>query len=412
MTFDRVEDAIEDIRQGKLVIVADDEDRENEGDLVCAASEITPETINFMTKYGRGLICVALTNERADELGLSLMTDNNTDPQRTAFTVSVDADLRRDEPAHDGVGFDLDAAACEDEIRVLGAAAHDFARLGHDERTDDDVPRADVAVAHNDVAGNVFVYFAVPGRGDASHDKSLDAARSRFDHEGTAFGHVAKHANMAAFVGVHGASEGAVDAHEHVDLARGRGCDVFGTYHVKPRFDGGQARGVAEFSLALAQVVDVRFEQAQHAVEDAVVPGVVREIVGRAQEIEFVAVEFVLVVGEYHVDQIAQHPLLPPSLGRRIVRHYHPPPSFDDRGQIVPLGGAFARIGIGSVPGPAQCGVLQRHTGEPRIIERNGMFDKSYQHKPDTSQKIKPTKSVTYKENNRDGPYCFSSRME
>jgi 3,4-dihydroxy 2-butanone 4-phosphate synthase/GTP cyclohydrolase II len=77
-----------------MVIVADDEDRENEGDLVCAASEITPETINFMTKFGRGLICVAMTADRADELGLQLMTDNNTDPQKTAFTVSVDAEVR------------------------------------------------------------------------------------------------------------------------------------------------------------------------------------------------------------------------------------------------------------------------------------------------------------------------------
>lgn len=94
MTFDRVEDAIDDIRQGKMVIVADDEDRENEGDLVCAASEITPEAINFMTKFGRGLICVAMTAERANELGLPLMTDVNTDPQKTAFTVSVDADIR------------------------------------------------------------------------------------------------------------------------------------------------------------------------------------------------------------------------------------------------------------------------------------------------------------------------------
>ena len=67
MTFDRVEDAIEDIRQGRMVIVADDEDRENEGDLVLAAGSITPDHINFMTKYGRGLICVALTDERADE---------------------------------------------------------------------------------------------------------------------------------------------------------------------------------------------------------------------------------------------------------------------------------------------------------------------------------------------------------
>lgn len=94
MTFDRVGDAIEDIRQGKMVIVADDEDRENEGDLVCAASEITPESINFMTKYGRGLICVAMTMDRANELGLPLMTDHNTDPLHTAFTISVDADSR------------------------------------------------------------------------------------------------------------------------------------------------------------------------------------------------------------------------------------------------------------------------------------------------------------------------------
>jgi 3,4-dihydroxy 2-butanone 4-phosphate synthase/GTP cyclohydrolase II len=94
MPFDRVEDAIEDIRRGKLVIVADDEDRENEGDLVCAAEAITPEIINFMTKHGRGLICVALTHERADDLELPLMTEANTDPQGTAFTISVDAHRR------------------------------------------------------------------------------------------------------------------------------------------------------------------------------------------------------------------------------------------------------------------------------------------------------------------------------
>jgi 3,4-dihydroxy 2-butanone 4-phosphate synthase/GTP cyclohydrolase II len=91
MPFDRVEDAIEDIRRGKLVIVADDEDRENEGDFVCAAEAVTPEIINFMARHGRGLICAALTNERADELELPLMTETNTDPQGTAFTVSVDA---------------------------------------------------------------------------------------------------------------------------------------------------------------------------------------------------------------------------------------------------------------------------------------------------------------------------------
>ncbi|MDH5758699.1 MAG: bifunctional 3,4-dihydroxy-2-butanone-4-phosphate synthase/GTP cyclohydrolase II [Gemmatimonadota bacterium] len=94
MAFDRVEDAIEDIRNGRMVIVADDEDRENEGDLVCAASTITPDLINFMTKHGRGLICVAMTPERADELELPLMTHANTDPHGTAFTISVDAHRR------------------------------------------------------------------------------------------------------------------------------------------------------------------------------------------------------------------------------------------------------------------------------------------------------------------------------
>lgn len=91
MPFDKVADAVEDIRQGKMIIVADDEDRENEGDLVCAASMVTPDIINFMTKFARGLICVALTPERADALGLSPMTETNTDPHSTAFTVSVDA---------------------------------------------------------------------------------------------------------------------------------------------------------------------------------------------------------------------------------------------------------------------------------------------------------------------------------
>ena len=92
--FDSIDAAIDAIQAGKMVIVADDEDRENEGDLVCAASEITADHVNFMAKHGRGLICVALTPERADVLELPLMTDRNTDPQRTAFTVSVDAHQR------------------------------------------------------------------------------------------------------------------------------------------------------------------------------------------------------------------------------------------------------------------------------------------------------------------------------
>jgi len=94
MPFDRIEDAIQDIRDGRMVIVADDEDRENEGDLVCAASAVTPEIINFMATHGRGLICVALTAERADELDLRPMSEHNTEALSTAFTVSVDAAAR------------------------------------------------------------------------------------------------------------------------------------------------------------------------------------------------------------------------------------------------------------------------------------------------------------------------------
>ena len=94
MKLGRVEDAINDIREGRLVIVADDEDRENEGDLVCAAAAITPELINFMVTHARGLVCTALTAERADQLGLQPMTDHNQDYMGTAFTVSVDAHPR------------------------------------------------------------------------------------------------------------------------------------------------------------------------------------------------------------------------------------------------------------------------------------------------------------------------------
>jgi 3,4-dihydroxy 2-butanone 4-phosphate synthase/GTP cyclohydrolase II len=88
--FDSIENAIRDIRQGKLVIVVDDEDRENEGDFVTAARNVSPEVINFMTKHGRGLICAALPEERCDELSLELMVNNNTALHETAFTVSVD----------------------------------------------------------------------------------------------------------------------------------------------------------------------------------------------------------------------------------------------------------------------------------------------------------------------------------
>ncbi len=88
--LDSIESAIEDIRKGKMVIVVDDEDRENEGDFVTAARNVTPEVINFMSKYGRGLICAPLPEDRCEELGLELMVNNNTALHETAFTVSVD----------------------------------------------------------------------------------------------------------------------------------------------------------------------------------------------------------------------------------------------------------------------------------------------------------------------------------
>ncbi|MFQ3577102.1 MAG: bifunctional 3,4-dihydroxy-2-butanone-4-phosphate synthase/GTP cyclohydrolase II [Cytophagales bacterium] len=88
--LDRIEEAIEDIKSGKIIIVVDDEDRENEGDMICAAETITPEIVNFMTKHARGLICVSLMEERCEELGLDLMVGNNTSVHTTPFTVSVD----------------------------------------------------------------------------------------------------------------------------------------------------------------------------------------------------------------------------------------------------------------------------------------------------------------------------------
>lgn len=85
-----IESGIEDIKRGKLVIVVDDEDRENEGDFITAAHNVTPEVINFMSKHGRGLICAPLAEDRCDELGLEVMVNNNTALHETAFTVSVD----------------------------------------------------------------------------------------------------------------------------------------------------------------------------------------------------------------------------------------------------------------------------------------------------------------------------------
>jgi 3,4-dihydroxy 2-butanone 4-phosphate synthase/GTP cyclohydrolase II len=91
LTFNSVEEALEEIRQGRIVIVVDDEDRENEGDLTVAAEKVTAETINFMAKHGRGLICLAMTGERLDELHIPMMVGENTSKFGTAFTVSIEA---------------------------------------------------------------------------------------------------------------------------------------------------------------------------------------------------------------------------------------------------------------------------------------------------------------------------------
>lgn len=89
--FNTIEEALEDIREGKIIVVVDDEDRENEGDLLMAAEKVTPEAVNFMAKYGRGLICMPVTKDRLTKLGIASMVERNTDSHQTAFTVSVDA---------------------------------------------------------------------------------------------------------------------------------------------------------------------------------------------------------------------------------------------------------------------------------------------------------------------------------
>src|SRR6056297_1344014 len=88
--FDSIESAIEDIKNGRMVIVADDEDRENEGDFIMAAEKVTPEAINIMAKYGRGLICVPITRQKAYSMDLDYMVTDGADPDEAAFTVSVD----------------------------------------------------------------------------------------------------------------------------------------------------------------------------------------------------------------------------------------------------------------------------------------------------------------------------------
>jgi 3,4-dihydroxy 2-butanone 4-phosphate synthase/GTP cyclohydrolase II len=90
ITLNTIEEAIEEIKNGKVIIVVDDEDRENEGDFICAAECVTPEIVNFMATHGRGLICTPLVEDRCEELGLELMVGKNTATFETPFTVSVD----------------------------------------------------------------------------------------------------------------------------------------------------------------------------------------------------------------------------------------------------------------------------------------------------------------------------------
>src|SRR5271154_6718830 len=124
--FAAIEEAIEDIREGRFVVVVDDPDRENEGDLVIAAQFATPETINFMATHARGLICLCLTDERAERLGLRPMTERNEAPLGTAFTVSIEA--------REGVTTGISAADRAHTIQVAiapGAKPADLVQPGH-----------------------------------------------------------------------------------------------------------------------------------------------------------------------------------------------------------------------------------------------------------------------------------------
>src|SRR5437868_8559109 len=124
--FATIEDAVEDIRAGRFVVVVDDPDRENEGDLVIAAQFATPDTVNFMATHARGLICLALTDERADELGLRPMTERNEAKLGTAFTVSVEA--------REGVTTGISAADRAHTIHVAidrASTPRDLVQPGH-----------------------------------------------------------------------------------------------------------------------------------------------------------------------------------------------------------------------------------------------------------------------------------------
>ena len=128
VTFDSIDSALADIKAGRSIVVVDDENRENEGDLICAAQFATPSTINFMAVEARGLICLAMTGDRLDALDLPLMVSKNTDSNQTAFTVSIDASPKL------GVSTGISA---EDRARTIQVAINpasipeDLVRPGH-----------------------------------------------------------------------------------------------------------------------------------------------------------------------------------------------------------------------------------------------------------------------------------------
>ncbi|MBU2930150.1 3,4-dihydroxy-2-butanone-4-phosphate synthase [Winogradskyella psychrotolerans] len=126
-SLNTIEEAIEDIKQGKVIIVVDDENRENEGDFLAAAEKVTPEMINFMATHGRGLICAPLTEHRCEDLDLNMMVRNNTDPMETAFTISVD--LRGN-----GVSTGISASDRAKTVKALvnkDTKSFELARPGH-----------------------------------------------------------------------------------------------------------------------------------------------------------------------------------------------------------------------------------------------------------------------------------------
>jgi len=126
MALNSIEEIVEDLRQGKMVVIMDDEDRENEGDLLMAAEHVTPAAINFMAKYGRGLICLTLTKERCRQLRLPLMVSDNKANHTTAFTVSIEA--------AEGVTTGISAADRATTVRAAvapGAEPHDLVQPGH-----------------------------------------------------------------------------------------------------------------------------------------------------------------------------------------------------------------------------------------------------------------------------------------